>query len=129
MRTGDFGELLTDPYVLSTTGAIRLYDPRQPIETRDLIPGNRLDLVTSIIGGRCLLDPAGLAILGFYPLPTRAGVHNNYESTIAVPATSNQYQIKTDFNLSDKQHLNFSFSNRLNERFAGDPPLLPLPYV
>ncbi|MEO7674733.1 MAG: TonB-dependent receptor [Pyrinomonadaceae bacterium] len=129
MRTGDFGELLTDPYVLSTTGPIRIYDPRQPIENRNLIPGNRLDQVPGLINGRPLLDPAGLAILSFYPLPTRTGVHNNYESTIAVPATSNQFQIKTDFTLTQKQHLNFSFSRRLNERFAGAPPLLPLPFV
>ncbi len=133
MRTGDFGELLTDPYVLSTTGPIRLYDPRQPVDSRNLIPGNRLDLVNSIITvngqPRPLIDPAGLAILQFYPLPTTSGVHNNYASTITNPQNSNQFQTKFDFNLSQKQHLNFSFSRRLNTRYAGDPPVLPLPFV
>ena len=129
MRTGDFGELLTDPFVLATTGPINIYDPRQPVDSRSIIPGNRLDLVTSVINGRTLLDQAGLNIVKFYPLPTRAGVHNNYESTIATPQTSSQYQIKTDFNLSQKQHLNFSFSRRINDRLAGDPPVLPAPYV
>ena len=122
-RTGDFSELLTDPYVLSTTGPINIYNPHQPVATRSIIPGNRLDLVPSLI------DPAGLKILQFYPLPTRSGIHNNYESTIVLPQSSNQYQIKTDFNLSQKQHLNVSFSRRLNDRYAGDPPVLPLPYV
>ena len=128
-RTGDFGELLTDPYVLATTGPIQIYDPRQPVDSRNLITNNRLDLVNTIIGGRRLLDPAGVAILSYFPLPTRAGIHNNYESTIAVPATSRQYQVKTDFNLTQQQHLNFSFSRRINQRFAGDPPVLPIPFV
>ncbi|HRH45445.1 MAG TPA: carboxypeptidase-like regulatory domain-containing protein, partial [Pyrinomonadaceae bacterium] len=58
MRTGDFGELLTDPYVLATTGPIRIYDPRQPVDSRSLIPNNNLNSVGTIINGRSLIDPA-----------------------------------------------------------------------
>ena len=148
MRNGDFGELLTDPYVrnyrdnagnLVFPNGIQLYDPRQPSNVRQAIPNNRLDLVPGTIlvpgndcGGclisRQLIDPAGLAILRFYPLPNLPGVHQNYATTISVPRTSNQFQIKTDFTLTEKQHLTFSFSYRKNKRLVGDP-VLPLPYV
>ncbi len=133
MRRGDFGELLTDPYILATSGPIRLYDPRQPVGSRNLIPGNRLDLVTGTIfaagANRPLIDPAGLAILQFYPLPTREGVQNNYQSRIPFPSKSNQVQAKFDFNVTQKQHLNFSLSRRNNNRLAGNSPVLPVPFV
>jgi hypothetical protein len=42
MRTGDFSELLTDPYILQFFGhGIQIYDPRQPAGARAAIPGNR----------------------------------------------------------------------------------------
>lgn len=129
MRTGDFSELLTDPYILATGGPIRIYDPRLPIATRTLIPGNRLDLVTGLINGRPLIDPAGLAILQYYPLPTNSGVQNNYVSNVPFPSKSNQVQTKFDFNLTQKQHLNLSVSRRNNNRLAGDSPVLPVPFV
>jgi len=130
MRTGDFGQLLTDPYILSVVGpnGIRLYDPRQPVQTRNLIPGNRLDLVTGLIDGRPLIDPAGLRILQFYPLPTNSAVQNNYQSNVPFPSKSGQVQAKLDFNLTQKQHLNFSVSRRNNNRIV-NTPVLPLPFV
>lgn len=134
MRTGDFSELLTDPGVLSVVGpnGIRLYDPRQPVGSRNLIPGNRLDLVpgTIFVGGanRPLIDRAGLAILQFYPLPNKPGVQNNYESRVPFPSKSDQIQAKFDFNVTQKQHLNFSLSRRNNNRIV-NTPVLPLPFV
>lgn len=130
MRSGDFSELLTDPYVLARfPNGIQIYDPRQPSSTRAAIPGNRLDLVNSIINGRPLIDPAGFAILQYFPLPTSAGVHNNYTVSNAIPNNANQFTIKTDFNLTGKQHLTFSYSDRRNTRVAGPAPILPLPYT
>lgn len=131
MRTGDFSELLTDPDILRAVGpnGIRIYDPRQPVQTRTLIPGNRLDLVTGLINGRPLIDRAGLAILQYYPLPTNSGVQNNYQSRVPFPSKSNQVQTKFDFNVTQKQHLNLSVSRRNNNRLAGDSPVLPVPYV
>jgi hypothetical protein len=44
MRNGDFGELLTDPYVLQFFGGpVQIFDPSQPAGSRTAIPGNRLD--------------------------------------------------------------------------------------
>lgn len=148
MRTGDFGELLTDPYIrnyrdnqgnLVFPNGIQIYDPRQNSDVRQAIAGNRLDLVGGtilVLGKECggclvprqLIDPAGLSILNYYPLPNRPGVHENYASNIAVPRTSNQFQVKNDFTLTDKQHLTFSYSYRKNKRLVGNPTL-PVPYV
>jgi hypothetical protein len=112
MRNGDFGELLTDPYVLSfRPGGIRIYDPRQSPATRqqfanNIIPSSRF-------------DPAGFNALQAYPLPNRPGVFRNYVASSTRPNDMNQFTIKTDFNISDKQRLNFSYSRRKFERIQG----------
>jgi hypothetical protein len=149
MRNGDFGELLTDPYIrnfrdnqgnLAFPNGIQIYDPRLPSNTRTAIAGNRLDLVNNIIlvpGNDCngcliprpLIDPAGLAILQRYPLPTRAGVHENFESLVTVPNVSNSITGKVDINLTSKQTMNVSYSRKDNERIAGGLPVLPLPFA
>jgi hypothetical protein len=130
MRTGDFSEYLTDPYVLARfPGGIQIFDPRFPSNTRPAIPNNRLDLANTIVNGRPLIDPAGYNILQFFPLPNRPGVHDNYASSVSVPNVSNAITVKTDFNLSDSQHLTFSYSRRDNERIAGNLPILPLPFT
>jgi len=138
MRNGDFGELLTDPYVLQFFGGpVRIYGPRIAPTARTLasaIPGNRLDLVTSVINGRRLIEPAGRAILQFYPLPNRTGplgstVFQNYQASAIRPNDSNQFVIKTNFNLLSKQTLAFSYSRRANERILGGFPILPLPFT
>jgi hypothetical protein len=133
MRQGDFGELLTDPYVLSFFGGpVRVYNPRQPAGTRDAIPNNDYRLVPGLI------DPAGLAALQFFPLPNTtgpngSGVFRNYLSQSIVPLESNQVTVKPDFIISDKQKLTFSYSYRHNTRIARDggapPPRFPLPFT
>jgi Carboxypeptidase regulatory-like domain/TonB dependent receptor len=120
MRSGNFSEYLTDPYVLASfPSGIRIYDPRQPSGTRLAFAGNIIPVSS--------FDPAGFAILNSFPLPTRAGVHNNYDANVVVPNVSDQYTLKTDFTLTQKQHLTFSFSRKVNERIAGPLPILPLP--
>ena len=122
MRRGDFSEYLTDPYVLAAfPNGIRIFDPRQPANVRQQFPGNIIP--------QSAFDPAGFAILQYFPLPNRPGVHENYQSSVVVPNNSNQITIKTDFVLSDKQRLTFSFSRKDNERIAGSIPVLPLPFV
>jgi hypothetical protein len=134
MRQGDFGELLTDPYVRSFNGGnpIRVYNPRQPSGTRDVIPNNDYRLVPGSI------DPAGLAALQFFPLPNQTGplgsaVFRNYLSQSIIPLESNQFTVKPDFIISDKQKLTFSYSYRHNTRIAQDagapPPRFPLPFT
>lgn len=133
MRTGDFSELLntSDPNVARINGgsAIRIFDPRLPSDTRPEIPGNRLDLYNVLVNGRPLLDPAGLAILQRFPLPTRGGIFQNYQGQGLKPTDTNQYTIKTDFVLTSKQRLSVSYSRRDTERLAGAFPLLPLPFT
>ena len=120
MRTGDFSEYLTDPYVLASfPNGIKIYDPRQPSGSRVQFPGNIIPASA--------FDAAGRAILNSFPAPTRGGVHNNYDGNVVVPNVSDQWTLKTDFNLTQAQHLTFSFSRKVNERIAGPLPILPLP--
>jgi hypothetical protein len=132
MRTGDFGELLTDPYILGFFGhGVQIYDPRQPADTRTAIPGNRLD---QYLGGS-RIDAVGFNALQFFPLPNTTGpngstVFQNYISQGIRPTDMNQYTTKIDVALSDKQHINGSYSFRKNDRIAGDPiPRFPLPFT
>lgn len=130
MRRGDFGELLTDPYILQFFGrGVQIYDPRQPSDVRLAIPGNRLDLVNTIVNGRPLIDPAGFAILQAFPLPNRPGVFRNYISQSLVPVDMNQFTGKTDFVISEKQRLTLSFFRRDQERLRGGFPRFPQPFV
>jgi hypothetical protein len=132
MRSGDFSELLTDPYVLAFfRGPIQIYDPRQTSDIRAAIPGNRLD--TYLGGAR--IDPAGRNILQAFPLPNTTGplgstVFKNYISAGIRPTNMNQYTTKLDYAVSDKQRITGSYSFRKNDRIAGDPiPRFPLPFT
>ena len=136
MRTGDFSELLNtaDPNVARINGGreVVIYDPRLPSDVRPAIPGNRLDLYNVLVNGRPLLDPAGLAILQRYPVPTRPGIFQNYDASGIRPTDTNQFTVKTDFVLTEKQRLSVSFSRRDTERiasFAGVNLILPLPFT
>lgn len=130
MRRGDFGELLTDPYILQFFGrGVQIYNPRQTSNVREAITGNRLDLRPDLI------DPAGLNLLQFFPLPNRTGpngstVFQNYVSQGIRPTNMNQYTAKVDYVLSDSHRISGSYSNRKNDRIAGDPiPRFPLPFT
>lgn len=126
MRNGDFGELLTDPAILQFFGGpVRIYNPRIPIGQRNTpYPNNIVP-----VGDR---DPAGAAILRFFPLPNRPGVFRNYEASSVRPTDMNQFTIKTDFNLTDAQRLTVSWSHRKQERtanYGGGFPRFPFPYI
>ncbi|HEV2704709.1 MAG TPA: TonB-dependent receptor [Pyrinomonadaceae bacterium] len=139
MRTGDFSELLTDPYIRSFRfrpgdplvwpNGVQIYNPRQTSDVREAIAGNRLDLRPDLI------DPAGFAVLQFFPLPNTTGpngstVFQNYISSGIRPTKMNQYTLKLDFVVSENQRLTGSYSNRKNDRIAGEPvPRFPLPFT
>jgi hypothetical protein len=125
MRRGDFSELLntSDPAVRLINGGnpVLIYDPRQPSATRQPFPGNIIPASA--------IDPAGLAILQRFPLPTRPGILNNYDAAGLRPTDMNSFTIKTDVNLTSKQTLTGSYSRRDTERLAGAFPILPLPFT
>ncbi|HLM57166.1 MAG TPA: TonB-dependent receptor, partial [Pyrinomonadaceae bacterium] len=128
MRQGDFGELLTDPVVLSLNGGpIRIYDPTMrpfdpnvPGSGRNLIPNNDLRGYISPVTGQSIIDPVGRNIVQFFPQPNRPGVFRNYLAQSSIPNTMNSPVFKLDFVLSDKQRLAFSHAYRNNTRYAGD---------
>jgi hypothetical protein len=126
MRNGDFGELLTDPYILSQfPGGIRVYNPRLPFNLRTTPYANNIIPASDF-------DRAGFNILQFFPLPTRPGVYHNYTASSIRPTDMNQYTIKTDFNLTDQQRLTISYSHRKQDRlqnYGGGFPRFPFPYI
>ena len=132
MRSGDFSELFTDPYIRNFRfndgfqpwpNGIQIYNPHPDQFTREPIPGNRLD---QYLGGS-LLDPAGLALANLYPVPTRAGVFNNYRATSETPTYMNNYVGKIDFIVSEKHRLagSYSFREQDSIKSIGDSPAFP----
>jgi carboxypeptidase family protein len=130
MRSGDFSELLTDPYITSFFGRpIRIFDNTGACCNRTAIPGNRLDLYRNA-AGNSIIDPAGLNIINtLFPLPNRDGVYHNYRTTTGAPATTNYYVQKLDFNLSEKHRLSFSSTYRKLNSIQGGFPRFPEPWV
>ncbi len=132
MRTGDFSELLTDPYVLQFFGGpVQIYDPTVAPPGRPAIPGNRLDLYSNAGTGKTVIDPAGLAILQNWPKPTKDGVFHNFHANTVNPTNMNNYVAKGDYAISDRQHLSASYSLRNLHSFkpTGQFPRFPIPYT
>ncbi|MEA2175037.1 MAG: hypothetical protein QOD00_2629 [Blastocatellia bacterium] len=130
MRQGDFGELLTDPGILSRNGGpIFIYDSTMPVNSRNQIPNNDLRGYISPVTGQSIIDPVGFNILQFFPTPNRPGVFRNYQSSTAIPNTMNNPTFKLDFILTPQQRLAFSYSFRNNTRIAGGAPRFPEPFV
>ena len=126
MRSGDFGELLTDPYVLGFFGTpVQIFDPAQPVGARTAIPGNRLD---QYLGG-ARISPVGQNFLNLFPLPTRSGVFRNYVASTNSTARTNYYVTKLTHNQTDRQTLNFSYTFRKLPSIKGGFPRFPEPFV
>ncbi|HEX8774038.1 MAG TPA: TonB-dependent receptor [Pyrinomonadaceae bacterium] len=130
MRTGDFSELLTDPYVIGFFGhPVQIFDNTVPCcGGRPAIPGNRLDLYRNA-AGLSILSPAGLNLVQLFPQPTRAGVYHNYDATSFLPTKSKYYVQKSDFIISEKQRIAFSSSYRFQTKLQGEFPRFPAPFV
>jgi hypothetical protein len=132
MHTGDFSELLTDPYVLSFfNGPVLIYDPTiAPNQRTTPIPGNRLDLYTNPSTGKSVIDPVGQAILNHFPMPPAGtGVFHNYRASSLAPTDMNSYVAKLDQVITDKQRLSGSYTYRANVRIVGGFPRFPLPFI
>src|SRR2546426_1005544 len=131
MHTGDFSELVTDPYVLNFfSGPVLIYDPTIPPNQRTTpIPGNRLDLYTNPNTGKSVIDPVGKAILDRFPMPTGQGVFHNYRASSIVPTDMSNYVAKVDQVISDKQHLSGSYTYRIQDTLKGGFPRFPLPFI
>ncbi len=90
MRTGNFSELLALPSPIQLTDIL----------TGAPIAGNRID---QLPGNRA--NPVGLAYLRAFPLPTRAGVFNNFVTTRNETTETDTYDIRIDSNLTDTHQL------------------------
>lgn len=132
MRAGDFGELLTDPYVVNNLGGpVRIYDPTIAPELRTPIPNND---VRAYRNG-AIIDPAGFNILQLFPLPNQTGpqgstVFRNYRATSQRPTNMNQFSTKFDVDATQRQHITFSYSFRKQttiQGFGGRPPFPRFP--
>lgn len=129
MRSGDFSELLTDPYVLNFFGGpVQIYDNTVPCCNRPAIPGNRLDLYRNALG-QSIIDPAGFNLVQLFPQPTSPGVYHNYLANSVSPASTNYYVVKLDFNVSEKHRLAFSSTYRVLSSIKGGFPRFDFPFV
>ncbi len=131
MRAGDFGELFTDPVILSRfgPGGVQIFDPTSGgFGGRAAIPGNNIPAY-QLATGRTIIDPVGSNILQLFPQPTREGVFQNYLSSTQRPLTMNQYVGKLDFILTPMQRLGFSYSYRKQDTIQGGAPRFPEPFV
>lgn len=59
---------------------------------RDPFPGNQV---------QSSINAVGAALTKYYPAPTNMGLANNYAASASAPATSNEYLIRVDHNISD----------------------------
>src|ERR1044071_199313 len=131
MRNGDFGELLTDPYVLQFFGGpVQIFDPAQAPGARTAIPGNRLD---QYLGG-ARISAIGRNFLNLFPLPNQPGlngstVFHNFRANSNQTARTNYYVTKITQNLTDRQTLNFSYTFRKLPSVKGGFPRFPEPFV
>ncbi len=118
-RAGDFSALLGSQTGTDALGrpiyAGQLYDP---FSTRSTTAGQvdpRTGLTAASSGYirdpfannqlQSAINPVGAALAKFYPAPTNDGLANNYAASASAPATSNEYLIRVDHNLSDMTRL------------------------
>jgi len=109
MRNGDFtqlGTLLYDPYTTNPQTAQRqLLNPANPY----VIPASRI-------------NPVGQAVMNLFPLPNMPGLFNNFVYTPKQIDNADQYDIRIDHRLSDRDNL-FGHSALQDVRFLKPAPL------
>jgi hypothetical protein len=114
-RTGDFSALLDGQVGTDALGRPilrgQLYNP---FSTRAITAG-RVDPATGLVATssgyirdpfsnnqiQSAINPVGAALSKFYPAPTNSGLANNYAASASAPASSNEYLIRVDHNISD----------------------------
>lgn len=121
-RAGDFSGDVTN------TGApITIYDPRTT--TAIVSPSGSTSYSRTAFPGNIInpaqFDPVAANLLQYFPLPNTAGTfgRNNYIANASAPYSINQYDIKIDETVSDRQRFSFRFSKR--NPVTGFAPLLP----
>jgi len=99
-RQGDFSQTFNQDGSLA-----QIYNPFSTRQVngqfvRDAFPGNKIPTP--------LLNAVALNLMKYYPSPNRAGDPltgaNNYVGTAGLPTNSDQYTIKVDHNVSEKQN-------------------------
>ena len=131
MRNGDFGELLTDPYVLQFFGGpVQIFDPAQNPGSRTAIPGNRLD---QYLGGSRISN-IGRNFVNLFPLPNQTGpngstVFRNFRANTTTTSRTDYYVTKITHNVTDRQSLNFSYTFRKLPSIKGGFPRFDEPFV
>ncbi len=124
-RAGNFSQTLTAAGKL-----IPIYDPN----TTQLVNGTyvRTQFPNNIIPAS-ELNPAGVNILNYYPLPNLAGNlagANNFSGNEATHSPANFYMVKIDHNFSDRDRITFRYmyvtgqsklSSIYPQNGAGDP--------
>ncbi len=131
MRNGDFGELLTDPYILSRfPGGIPIFDPG-PLNGNQIAPGSRIQFPGNIIP-TASISRVGRNLVNLFPLPNQTGpfgsaVYHNYRATSSAGSQTQAYTTKINQVINDKQQINGSFIYRQLPstkggfpRFSGD---------
>ncbi len=115
MRNGDFGELLTGgTQTFNIQGGGTIVAPVGTIFAPNATPiaGNNL--------ANCLSCGAfsnfARNLLNAYPLPTRAGISNNYRRNRAERSTVDSYDVKIDHKISDNNSIFGRYSKAKNSR-------------
>ena len=128
MRSGDFSELLTDPYYLRFFGGpVRIFDPNGT-------PGSRTPFAGNIIPASAI-SRVGRNFANLFPLPNQTGplgstVFHNYRATSSKGAQTQAYTTKINQIISDKQQINGSFVYRKLPSIKDNAfPRFPAPFV
>lgn len=142
-RAGDFsaqlgpqGTIQGQPAVDALGRPIRIGQIYNPRSTRAITAG-QVDSTTGLVATRTgyirdpiannnvaalgPLDPIAVKLLSYYPTPTSAGLSNNFFGSGASPASSNEYLIRVDHNISNAARVFFRYSYK-SETKTGNPP-------
>jgi len=135
MRTGDLSELLQSTVranvPLNADGSApllgQIYDPYGPLVrnpsgtlVRNVIPGNRLDRLPKCGAGPRLaacLDPVGLALMSYLPLPNQPKLTDNYLYSSTTHFARDIMAARVDKMVSPRHSVfgRFSYENRRQE--------------
>ncbi len=92
---------------------------------RDPVPGN----ILSNLAGYAP-DPVGAKLLSYYPKASKSGLSNNLIVSASAPATSDEYLIRADHNISNSTRAYFRYSYKKESKTGsadnwGDDPAGP----
>ena len=130
MRYGDFGELLTDPEVLSFFGGpVQIFDHLAAGDS-----ARRSPAIASTSIWAAAISAIGRNFVNLFPLPNQTGpngstVFRNYLASSESVARTDYYVTKITQALSDSRQLNFSYSYRKLPSVKGGFPRLAPPFV